>query len=59
MKDWAEKGIGQKLHQLALTAYDKIIGLELENLATDGCITKAPCGGDKPAPHQWIAAKAD
>ena len=50
LKEWAEKGIGQKLHQIALAAYDKIVGLELEDLATDGCITKAPCGGDKAGP---------
>jgi len=28
-----------------LVAYDQMIGLELEDLAVDGCITKAPCGG--------------
>ena len=50
LTEWAEQGIGQKLHQLALAAYDKIVGLELDDLATDGCITKAPCGGDKAGP---------
>jgi transposase len=50
LKEWSDKGIGQKLHQIALAAYDKIVGLELEDLATDGCITKAPCGGDKAGP---------
>lgn len=50
LREWAEKGIGQKLHQLALAAYDKIIGLKLADLAADGCITKAPCGGDKAGP---------
>ena len=50
LKAWAKQGIGQKLHQIALAAYDKIIGLELDDLATDGCITKAPCGGDKAGP---------
>jgi len=50
LKEWAEKGVGQKIHQIALAAYDKIIGLELGDLATDGCITKAPCGGDKAGP---------
>jgi transposase len=50
LKEWAKKGLGQKLHQLALAAYDKIVGLELGDLATDGCITKAPCGGDKAGP---------
>jgi len=31
---------------LVLGAYDRMIGLELHDLAVDGCITKAPCGGD-------------
>ena len=47
---WAERGLGQKLHEITLAAYDKIIGLELDDLATDGCITKAPCGGEKAGP---------
>jgi hypothetical protein len=25
---------------------DRTIGLELDQLAIDGCITKAPCGGE-------------
>ncbi len=45
-----ERGLGPKLHEIALAAYDKIIGLELDDLATDGCITKAPCGGEKAGP---------
>ncbi len=28
-------------------AYDRLIGLLLGDLAVDGCITKAPCGGEK------------
>jgi hypothetical protein len=28
-------------------AYDRIVGLELEEVAVDCCITKAPCGGAK------------
>ena len=39
-KDWAERGIGQQVHALALAAYDEIIGLELADMAVDGCITK-------------------
>jgi len=38
------------VHAIALAAYDLIIGLELEDLSVDGCITKAPCGGDKAGP---------
>jgi IS5 family transposase len=30
-----------------LQAYDRFIGLELSEVAVDGCLTKAPCGGEK------------
>jgi hypothetical protein len=32
------------LLRLALAAFDRMIGLELTDLAVDGAITKAPCG---------------
>jgi hypothetical protein len=35
------------MRQLALEAYDKLIGLQLSEVAVDCCITKAPCGGEK------------
>jgi hypothetical protein len=35
---------------VALSAYDRIIGLDLGDISVDGCITKAPCGGDKAGP---------
>lgn len=47
VKLWAETGLAQRLHPLVLEQYDRMIGLELENLAVDGCLTKAPCGGEK------------
>ena len=31
---------------LVLSAYDRMIGLELDHLVADGCITKAPTGGE-------------
>lgn len=43
---WIGAGIFTALEQLCLEAYDRIVGLELENLCVDGCIVKAPCGGD-------------
>ena len=55
---WAHRGLGPKLHQITLAAYDKIIVLELDDLATDGCITKAPCGGERRARHRSTTAKA-
>jgi DDE family transposase len=46
VKYWAQLGISEQLHALALKAYDRMIGLELDELSVDGCITKAPCGGE-------------
>lgn len=34
------------LATLARNAHDTMIGLELDQLAVDVCITKAPCGGE-------------
>lgn len=39
-------GIFADLEQICLEAYDRIVGLELENLTVEGCIIKAPCGGE-------------
>jgi hypothetical protein len=39
-----------QLKQIALEAYDRIVGLLLEQIAIDGCITKAPGGGDVAGP---------
>ena len=46
LKGWAAAGLSEQVHTLALEAYDRMIGLELEDLAVDGCITKAPGGGE-------------
>jgi len=45
--EWIEEGVMDALREIALEAYDRIIGLELAEVAVDGCITKAPCGGEK------------
>lgn len=47
---WAALGIAQRVHAAALAAYDQVIGLQLTDIPADGCITKAPCGGDKAGP---------
>src|SRR5262245_61973113 len=43
---------------LAVAAYDQIIGLDLGDVAVDGCITKAPCGGPLAGPSPVTGAKA-
>lgn len=50
VKQWSRLGLAKELHRIALHAYEKMIGLELDDLAADGCITKAPCKGDTTGP---------
>lgn len=44
--EWIEAGLMARLEQICLDAYDTMIGLDLSNLSVDGCIVKAPCGGE-------------
>lgn len=39
--------MAEQVHGLAVQAYDRMIGLQLHELSVDGCITKAPCGGER------------
>jgi transposase len=45
--EWIEEGVMDALREMVLEAYDRSIGLLLGDLVVDGCITKAPCGGEK------------
>ena len=47
VKTWSALGPAHELHRLALAAYDRMIGLELEDVSADGCHTKAPVKGEK------------
>ncbi len=44
--DWTTAGIFNQLEQICLEAYDTIVGLNLNEVTVDGCIVKAPCGGE-------------
>jgi transposase len=44
--EWIALGVFDALRLACLDAYDTMIGLDLADLAVDGCTTKAPCGGD-------------
>lgn len=46
LQDWASLGLAEQVHHAALEAYERMIGLDLEDVAVDGCITKAPGGGE-------------
>jgi hypothetical protein len=48
--EWISAGVAEQLRLLVLAAYDRVFGLELEQLAVDSCTTKAPCGGQVAGP---------
>jgi hypothetical protein len=48
--EWISTGVAERLRLEVLAAYDQLFGLELEQLAVDGCTTKAPCGGQTAGP---------
>ena len=44
--EWIRLGVWDRLRLACLDAYEQMIGLDLAVLTVDGCITKAPCGGE-------------
>jgi hypothetical protein len=47
----------QQLQEIVLAAFDRMIGLDLADVAVDGCITKAPCGGEKAGKSPVVRGK--
>ena len=45
--EWMEAGVMDALEGMALSSYDRAIGLELADVSVDGCTTKSPRGGEK------------
>lgn len=48
--EWITAGVFDALRDEALAAYDRIVGLDLDVVAVDGSIHKAPCGGERTGP---------
>jgi len=44
--EWIDAGVFDRLEAEALAAYDRILELDLEHVAIDGSLHKAPCGGE-------------
>jgi transposase len=44
--EWIRLGAMARLEELVRSCYDRLIGLQLDDVAVDGCITKSPCGGE-------------
>ena len=49
--EWINAGVFDQLRDQALAAFDRIIGLDLEDVALDGSLHKAPCGGEGTGPN--------
>ncbi|HEY5272142.1 MAG TPA: IS5 family transposase [Acidimicrobiales bacterium] len=48
--EWLAAGVFELLVTEALSGYDRIIGIDLSEVAVDGSIHKAPCGGEGTGP---------
>lgn len=55
--EWIRAGVFDQLKEQALAAFDRIIGLELDHVAIDGSIHKAPYGGEGTGPNPTDRAK--
>ena len=55
--EWLTAGVFDHLLKEALAAYDRIIGLDLSEVAVDGSLHKAPCGGEGTGPNPTDRAK--
>lgn len=55
--DWIAAGVFDQLKDEALAAFDRIIGLDLDDVALDGSLHKAPYGGEGTGPNPCDRAK--
>lgn len=55
--EWLSAGVFDKVLTEALAGYDRIIGLDLSEVAVDGSLHKAPCGGEGTGPNPTDRAK--
>ncbi len=55
--EWVEAGVFDAVVGEALCAYDKIIGLDLSEVAVDGSLHKAPAGGEGTGKNPTDRAK--
>jgi len=55
--EWIRLGVWDRLRLACVDTFDKMIGLDLADLAVDGCTTKAVCGGESAGPSPVDRAK--
>lgn len=46
LEQWADWGVSEQVLRSAPAGYDRMLGLDLEDLSVDGSIAKSPCGGE-------------
>jgi len=56
--EWINAGVFDQLKTEALAAFDRILELDLDNVAIDGSLHKAPCGGEGTGPNPTDRAKS-
>ena len=49
--EWLVGGVFDAIAEEATSAYDRIIGLDLGDVAADGSLHKSPCGGEGTGPN--------
>lgn len=55
--EWIDAGVFDELVTEALAAFDRIVGLDLDDVALDGSLHKAPYGGEGTGPNPCDRAK--
>ena len=55
--EWEEAGVFDAIADEAISAYDKIIGLDLTEVAVDGSLHKSPAGGEGTGKNPTDRAK--
>jgi hypothetical protein len=57
LKEWAAAGLSEQVHTLALRTYDRMIGLEHDDLAVSTAASPRPrAGARSPAARRWTGA---
>ncbi len=56
LADLAGRGVGEEVLKAALAAYDRMIGLDLDDVSVDGSITKSRAAENFPVGPRWTAA---
>ena len=56
--EWIDAGVFDQLKTEALAAFDRIVGLDLDDVSVDGSLHKAPYGGEGTGPNPTDRGKS-